>query len=113
MDDYSKLLDYFLTVDGLVYFQTLKGNYILGKELALDDYNKLRLYAYATANKNPKGMLAWQDICITLGDKGIYEKDMFQSKDLKKTKLIAEDPQYNSGLYRKYIEYVKQKINSK
>lgn len=116
IDDYPKLFDYVLTVDGLVYFQTLKRNYILGKELTLDEYNKLRLLYvyYATANKNPKEVFAWQDICITLDDKGIYEKEMFQSKeDLKKTKLIVENPQYNSGLYRKYTEYVKQKMNSK
>ena len=34
---------------------------------------------------------------------------MFQSKeDLKNSKLIIENPQYNSGLYRKYTEYVKK-----
>ena len=32
-------------------------------------------------------VFAWQDICITLDNKGIIEKDMFQSKeDLKKNK---------------------------
>ncbi len=116
IDDYPKLFDYVLTVDGLVYFQTLKRNYILGKDLTLDEYNKLRLLYvyYATANKNPKEVFAWQDICISLDDKGIYEKEMFQSKeDLKNSKLIIENPQYNSGLYRKYTEYVKQKMNSK
>lgn len=116
IDDYPKLFDYVLTVDGLVYFQTLKRNYILGKELSLDEYNKLRLLYvyYATSNKNPAEVFAWQDICITLDGKGIYEKDMFQSKeDLKNSKLIIENPQYLSGLYRKYTEYVKQKMNSK
>lgn len=95
IDDYPKLFDYVLTVDGLVYFQTLKRNYILGKELSLDEYNKLRLLYvyYATSNKNPTEVFAWQDVCITLDDKGIYEKDMFQSKeDLKNSKLIIENP---------------------
>lgn len=69
---------------------------------------------YATSNKNPTEVFAWQDVCITLDDKGIYEKDMFQSKeDLKNSKLIIENPQYSLGLYRKYTEYVKQKMNSK
>ena len=43
INDYPKLFDYVLTAQGLVYFQTLKRNYILGKEMTLDEYNKLRL----------------------------------------------------------------------
>ena len=47
IDDYLKLFDYVLTADGLIYFQNLKRKYILGKEMTLDEYNKLRLvYVY-------------------------------------------------------------------
>ena len=86
VDDYPKLFDYVLTVDGLVYFQKLKRNYILGKDLTLDEYNKLRLLYvyYATANKNPKEVFAWQDICITLDDKGIFEKQCSNQKRILK-----------------------------
>ncbi len=54
IDDYPKLFDYVLTADGLVYFQSLKRKYVLGKEMILDEYNKLRLLYvyYATANRN-------------------------------------------------------------
>ena len=110
INEYPKLFDYVLTSQGLVYLQSLKRSYILGKELTLDEYNKLRLLYvyYATANRNPKEVIAWQDICITLDDRGIYEKNMFQSKeDLKSKSLIIQNPQYQSGLYRKYVEYVK------
>ena len=110
INEYPKLFDYVLTSQGLVYFQSLKRSYILGKELTLDEYNKLRLLYvyYATANRNPKEVSVWQDICITLDDRGIYEKNMFQSKeDLKSKSLIIQNPQYQSGLYRKYVEYVK------
>lgn len=116
VDDYPKLFDYVLTARGLVYFHTLKRNYILGKEMSLDEYNKLRLMCvyYATANRNSQEVFVWQDICITLDDKGIFEKDMYLSKeDLKKKLLITINPKYQSGLYRKYIEYVKEKMNSK
>ncbi|WP_281361062.1 hypothetical protein [Nitrosopumilus cobalaminigenes] len=41
MNDYPKLFDYVLTSDGLVFFQSLKRKYVLGKEMALDEYNKL------------------------------------------------------------------------
>ncbi len=41
IDDYPKLFDYVLTREGLIYFQTLKRKYVLGKEMILDEYNKL------------------------------------------------------------------------
>ena len=116
VDDYPKLFDYVLTAEGLVYFQSLKRNYVLGKSLSQDEYNKLRLLYvyYATANRNTSEVFAWQDICITLDNQGIIEKEMFQSKeDLKDKKLIIENPHYESGLYRKYTEYVKNNMNSK
>jgi hypothetical protein len=116
VDDYPKLFDYVLTAEGLVFFQILKRNYILGKEMTLDEYNKLRLMYvyYATANRNTKEVFSWQDICMTLDDRGIFEKDMFNSKeDLKNKSLIAENPNYQSGLYRKYTDFVKENMNSK
>jgi len=109
LDDYPKLFDYVLTSDGLIFFQSLKRKYILGKNLTLDEYNKLRLLYvyYATANRNPQEVFAWQDICITLDDKGLFEKDMFQSKeDLKNKSQIVENPNYQSELYRKYTQLV-------
>ena len=115
IDDYPKLFDYVLTAEGLIYFKTLKRNYILGKQMALDEYNKLRLLYvyYATANRNFKEVFAWQDICITLDEKGIFEKEMYQLKeDLKNKLLIIENPHYQSGLYRKYTEFVKENMNS-
>ena len=116
IDDYPKLFDYVLSAQGLVYFHSLKRNYILGKELSLDEYNKIRLLYvyYATANRNSKEVFAWQDICMTLDKRGIFERDMYQSKeDLKDKLLILVNPEYQSGLYRKYVEYVKEKMNSK
>jgi hypothetical protein len=116
INDYPKLFDYVLSTSGLIYFQTLKRNYVLGKQMSLDEYNKLRLLYvyYATANRNPKEVSAWQNICITLDDKGIFEKDMYQSKEDLKTKLlIVKNPHYQPGLYRKHIEYVKENLNSK
>ena len=116
IDDYPKLFDYVLSAQGLVYFHSLKRNYILGKELSLDEYNKLRLLYvyYATANRNFKEVFAWQDICMTLDDRGIFERDMYQSKeDLKDKLLILVNPEYQSGLYRKYVEYVKENMNYK
>ena len=116
IDDYPKLFDYVLSAQGLVYFYSLKRNYILGKELSLDEYNKLRLLYvyYATANRNFKEVFAWQDICMTLDDRGIFERDMYQSKeDLKDKSLILMNPEYQSGLYRKYVEYVKENMNPK
>jgi len=84
--------------------------------MTLDEYNKLRLLYvyYATANRNPKEVFSWQDICISLDERGIFEKDMFNSKeDLKNKLLIAVNPNYQSGLYRKYTEFVKENMNSK
>jgi hypothetical protein len=116
LDDYPKLFDYVLSAHGLVYFYRLKRNYILGKKLNLDEYNKLRLLHvyYATANRNSEEVSAWQDICKTLDDQGIFEKHMYQSKeDLKNKSLIVINPEYQSGLYRKHIEFVKENMNSK
>ena len=116
VNDYPKLFDYVLTRDGLLYFHTLKRNYLLGKELSQDECNKIRLLYvyYATANRNLDEVFAWQDLCITLDNKGILEKNMFQSKEsLKKNKLIIENPNYQSGLYRKHTEYIKSKFSNK
>jgi len=116
INEYQKLFDYVLTKNGLIYFQTLKRNYILGKDMSFDEYNKLRLMYvyYATANRNPQEVFAWQDICITLDDKNFFEKDMYHSKeDLKNKLFIIKNPHYESGLYRKYVEYVKETMNSK
>ncbi len=116
LDDYPKLFDYVLTAKGLIYFNSLKRNYLLGRELSLDECNKLRLLYvyYATANRNPQEVFSWQDICITLDDKGIFEKDVYQSKESLKNKLlIVTNPEYKSGLYRKYVEYVKENMNYK
>ena len=116
INDYPKLFDYVLSAQGLVYFHSLKRNYILGKELSLDEYNKIRLLYvyYATANRNSKEVFAWQDICMTLDKRGIFEREMYQSKeDLKDKLLILVNPEYQSGLYRKYVQYVKENMNSK
>ena len=116
VNDYPKLFDYVLTKEGLLYFHSLKRNYLLGKKLSQDECNKIRLLYvyYATANRNPDEVFAWQDICITLDKLGIIEKDMFQSKEsLKKNKLIVENPDYRSGLYRKHTEYVKSHFRNK
>ena len=116
VNDYPKLFDYVLTKDGLLYFHSLKRNYLLGKELSQDEYNKIRLLYvyYATANRNSDEVFAWQDLCVTLDNLGIIEKGMFQSKEsLKKNNLIAENPNYQSGLYRKHTEYVKNHFSNK
>ena len=116
IDDYPKLFDYVLSAQGLLYFHSLKRNYVLGKDLSLDEYSKLRLLYvyYATANRNFKEVFAWQDICITLDKRGIFERDMYQSKeDLKDKLLMLANPEYQSGLYRKYVEYVKENMNPK
>lgn len=116
IDDYPKLFDYVLSVNGLEYFQTLKRNYLMGKEMILDEYNKLRLMYvyYATANRNVKEVSNWQDICLSLDEKGIFEKNMFASKeDLKNKLLIVQNPNYVPGLYRKHVEYTKDKQNLK
>ena len=111
--DTKGFFDYVLTSNGLIYFQTLKRKYLQGKEMTLDEYNKIRLLYvyYATANRNGAEVFAWQDICITLDEKGIFEKDMFLSKeDLKNKSLIIENPHYQSGLFRKYTEHVKENM---
>jgi hypothetical protein len=53
IDGCPKLFDYVLTANGLIYFQTLKRNHVIEKDLVLDEFNKLRLLCvfYATANK--------------------------------------------------------------
>lgn len=84
--------------------------------MSLDEYNKLRLIyvCYATANRNPREVYAWQDICITLDEKELFEKNLYSSKeDLKNKSLIIKNPHYESGLYRKYVECVKDKMKSK
>ena len=116
VNDYPKLFDYVLTKDGLLYFHSLKRKYLLGKEMSQDECNKIRLLYvyYATANRNPDEVFAWQDLCLTLDNMEIIEKDMFQSKEsLKKNNLIIENPNYQSGLYRKYTEYVKNNFSKK
>lgn len=83
----------------------------MGKDLTLDEFNKLRLLYvyYATANRNPKEVYSWQDVCITLDEKGIIEKDMYQSKEgLKNKSLIVTNPQYQSELYRNILNMLKQ-----
>ena len=100
----------------MIYFQSLKRKYTLGKELSLDECNKLRLLYvyYATANRNSTEVFAWQDVCIVLDGQGIFEKDVYFSKeDLKDKLLIIINPKYQSGLYKKYMEYVKEKMNTK
>ena len=116
IEDYPKLFDYVLTKEGLLYFHSLKRSYLLGKDLSQDEYNKIRLLYvyYATANRNIENVFLWQDICVTLDKKGIIEKNMFQSKEsLKDNHLIVENPRYQSGLYRKYTEYVKNHFQNK
>lgn len=111
VNDYPKLFDFVLTKNGLLYFQSLKRAFLLGREMSQDECNKIRLLYvyYATANRNTGEVFAWQDLCITLDNMGMVEKNMFQSKEsLKKNCLIVENPDYQSGLYRKYTEYVKR-----
>ena len=115
VDEYPKLFDYVLTKSGLLYFHSLKRNYLLGKEMSQDECNKIRLLYvyYAAANRNAEEVFAWQDLCVTLDNMGIIEKDMFQSKEsLKKNHLIVQNPDYQSGLYRKYTEYVKGRFTN-
>ena len=116
IDDYPKLFDYVLTAEGLKFFQVLRRRYVLGKHLTQDEYNKLRLLYvyYATANRNPEQVANWQDLCVTLDGQGIIEKDMFHSKeDLILKSLITLNPNYQSGLYRKHTEYVKNNFKNK
>lgn len=110
VDDYPKLFDYVLTTEGLKFYQDLRRRYILGKDLKLDDYNKLRLLCiyYSAANRNIAEVSFWQDLCVTLDEKGIVEQNMYESKnDLIKKSLIVQNPNYQSGLYRKHTQYVK------
>jgi hypothetical protein len=76
LDDYPKLFDYVLTAKGLVYFQELKRKYFLGKNLTLDEHNKIRLLYvyYATANRNMPEVTMWQKICTSLDQQGVLEK---------------------------------------
>ena len=116
IDDYPKLFDYVLTAEGLKFFQSLRHRYHQGKNLTLDEYNKLRLLSvyYATANRNPKEVSFWQELCVTLDGKGIFEKNMYQSKeDLKEKFLIVQNPEYQSGLYRTHTEYLRNKFKNK
>lgn len=116
IDDYPKLFDYVLTAEGLVFFQELRHQYYQGKSLSLDQYNKLRLLYvyYATANRNPKEVLAWQELCVLLDNQGIFERHMYESKEeLIKKSLIVKNPLYQSGLYRKYTEFVKNNFKTK
>lgn len=111
LNDYPKLFDYVLTKNGLIFFQHLRQKYNQGKSLEIDEYNKLRLLYiyYATANRNPKEVSCWKELCLTLDLQGIPEKHMLNSKDdLIKKSLVAKNPLYESGLYRKHIEYVKK-----
>lgn len=116
INEYPKLFDYVLTAEGLKFYQTLRRQYVLGKDLSHDAYNKLRLLCiyYATANRNTKEVSFWQDLCVTLDEKGIYEKNMFQSKEnLIIQSLIIKNPSYQSGLYRNYTQYLKNNFKSK
>ncbi|MDH3191545.1 MAG: hypothetical protein OEM18_02510 [Nitrosopumilus sp.] len=93
---------------------TVKAHY--GKNLNLYEYNKLRLLYvyYATANRNPKQVSAWQELCVALYSEGIFEKIMFDSKkDLIKKSLIIKKPNYQSELYRKHIEDIKNNFKNK
>lgn len=115
LNDYPKLFDYVLTTEGLVFFQALRQKYNQGKFLSLDEYNKLRLLYvyYATANRNPAEVLAWQELCVILDSKGIFEKHMFESKEnLIEKSLIIKNPLYQSGLYRKHTEYIKNNFKT-
>lgn len=110
LDDYPKLFDFVLTVDGLRYFQELKRKYFLRRNLTIDEFNKLRLLYvyYSTANKNVEEVAMWQKICITLDEQGIFEKNMFASKEnLIHKSLIIKNPEYIEGLYKTYIDYIK------
>jgi len=115
IDDYPKLFDYVLTSDGLIFFQKLRHKHNQGKILSPDEYNKLRLLHvyYATANRNPKEVSSWQELCFMLDSLGIFEKNMFQSKEnLISESLIMKNPNYQSGLYRRYAEYVKNNFKT-
>lgn len=110
LNDYPKLFDFILSSKGLIYFNSLKRKYFLQKELSHDECNKLRLLYvyYATGNRNTDEVYMWQNICISLDDKGFVEKNMLESKnDLISKKLIIPNPNYVEGLYRSHIEFIK------
>ena len=116
IDDYPSLFDYVLTADGLVFFYDLRQQHLKGKSLSLDEYNKLRLLYiyYATANRNSKEVSHWQELCASLDAQGISEQNMLHSKgDMIKKLLITRNPNYQSGLYRKHIEYLKNKCQNR
>ena len=76
----------------------------------MDEYNKLRLLYiyYSTANKNTQEVSMWKKICASLDEKGIFEKNMYLSKqDLKDQELIIENPEYVAGLYKRHIDFLK------
>jgi len=111
IDDYIKLFDYVLTKDGLIYFHKIKRKYILGKNLSIDEYNKLRIIQiyYATSNRNTNEVSFWQQMCREMTDRGISEGKMYSSKkDLINRNLILKNPFYRPGLYRLHIKYSKQ-----
>ena len=108
--DYPKVFDYVLTSKGLVYFNILKRNFFLQRELTHDEYNKLRLLYgyYATANKNIPEVSMWQKICVSLDEQKISEKNMFSSKkDLIDNFLIVRNPHYLPGLYKTHVDFIK------
>ena len=110
IDDYPKLFDYVLTADGLAFFHDLRQKYLQGRYLTLDEYNKLRLMHvyYATANRNVQEVLSWQKMCAVLDAQGMIEKNAWKSReDLIAKLLIIKNPRYESGMYRKHIEYIK------
>jgi len=93
-----------------VYFNQLKRNYFLQKQLTIDEYNKLRLLYiyYSTANKNTEEVSMLKKICVALDEKGIFEKDMCLSKqDLINQGFILENPDYSPGLYKIHIDFLK------
>ena len=110
LDEYPKLFDFVLTAQGLVYFNVLKRKYFLRKKLTVDEYNKLRLLYiyYATANRNVEEVSMWQKICASLDEQGVFEKNMFSSKeDLIQQSLIIKNPEYQEGLYKNHIDFIK------
>ena len=110
IDEYPKLFDYVLTVNGLIFFQELKRKYYLGKILTQDEYNKLRLLYvyYATSNKNVQEVVLWQKLCLNLDQQKIFEKNMLQSKEnLIQQSLILKNPDYVEGLFKKHIDFMK------
>lgn len=61
---------------------------------------------------NPKEVFTWQDICVTLDEKGIFEKQMYPSKeDLKDKLLIIENPMYQSVFIESILTISKIRLN--